>query len=314
MFLCVSANPAMDKRIRVERLRHGEVNRAISGEAFAGGKAAHVAMVLRTLDTSPDWIGPCGGTTGEEVLEGLSTLGIQASGVPIAGTTRTNLEILESDGTVTEILEPGPKMSDGEWAAFIERCREKFAEGGERLTVVISGSLPPGTKLELYARLMTAAQEAKCKTLLDTSGEALRAGLEARPNFAKPNRGEAAQLLGITIDSLPFGVAAVRRLLQCGAQSAALSLGREGILFCSGAGQAVLHANGPVIEGRSTVGCGDSAVAGFAFGLNSGFAAEETLRLATACAAANCLADSPGAARIEDIRKIQAQITVQSLA
>ena len=314
MFLCVSGNPAVDKRIRMEHLRRGEVNRAESAQGFAGGKAAHVAMVLRTLGEKPEWIGPCGGGSGKEVLEGLSRLGIQASGVRIEGTTRINLEILESDGTVTEILEPGPRVGAEEWRAFLEKCQEKFEQGREGLSTIFSGSLPPGTAANLYGTLIKAARNAKCRTFLDASGEVLREGLQAMPEFVKPNREEASRLLGTRIDSLPAGAAAVRKLLEYGAQSAALSLGRDGLLFCAGTKEPVLHATGRIIEGRSTVGCGDSAVAGFAFGLGHGLSAEDTLGLAASCGAANCLADSPGTAKIEDIWNIQKQISVQRIA
>jgi tagatose 6-phosphate kinase len=313
MFLCVSANPAVDKRIRLERLQRGAVNRVESAVEAAGGKAAHVAMVLRTLGESPDWIGPCGGATGQAILEGLSRLGIHANGVFIEGSTRMNLELLENDGTVTEILEPGPHVNDREWHEFFEKCEERFTQGKGKLSAIFSGSLPSGTKPDLYARLIAEARGAKCRTLLDTSGDAFRAGLEAKPDFVKPNREEAARLLGTPVDSLLGGVNAVRKLLDCGAQSAALSLGRDGLLFCAETGEGVLHASGPTIEGRSSVGCGDSAVAGFAFGLSSGLSADETLRLAAACGTANCLAHSPGAAKIEDIRKFQEQIIVRKL-
>lgn len=47
MIICVSANPAIDRRLRINNLQIGAVNRAVSVEAVAGGKAAHVAMAAR---------------------------------------------------------------------------------------------------------------------------------------------------------------------------------------------------------------------------------------------------------------------------
>jgi len=313
MYLCVSANPAIDKRLRVETLQRGRVNRVCEAESFAGGKAAHVAMVLRTLGEKPRWIGPCGGASGSELLVGLSSLGIEAAGFATVQPTRTNLEILETDGTVTEILEPGPALSAEEWTAFEGKCIELFAHGKERLSVIFSGSLPKGTAPNLYERLIRLAHKLKCRTLLDTSGEALQKGLGAKPEFVKPNREEASRLLKMPITSVPSGASAIRKLMKLGANSAALSLGAEGLLFCDGLDEPVLHAAGIPVKGRSTVGCGDSALAGFALGLASQLSAEETLQLAAACATANCLADSPGAARLEDIRQFQNQISVQRL-
>jgi 1-phosphofructokinase family hexose kinase len=314
MFLCVSANPAIDKRLRLQSLLQGRVNRARSVESFAGGKAAHVAMVLRTLGEKPMWLGPYGGANGKELLAGLSQLGIEATGIPTKQVTRMNLEILESDGTVTEILEPGTTPSKEEWAAFEAQYRDLLAKDTKKLSVVLSGSLPDGTVQDLYARLIKTAHEFQCRTFLDTSGEALRLGLGAKPWFVKPNREEVSKLLGMEVNSSSKGVAAVERLLELGAQSAALSLGSEGLLFCSGTGELVLHAAALPVAAHSTVGCGDSAVAGFAFGLASKLATEEALRLATACATANCLAEWPGAAKLEDIRNFERQVLVQKLA
>jgi 1-phosphofructokinase len=313
MFLCVSPNPAIDKRLMVPSLVRGQVNRVHTVRGFPGGKSAHVAMVLGTLGGSPRWIGPCGGVSGRELLAGLSALGIQATACTTHEPTRTNLEIVEDDGTVTEILEPGSTPSLVEWDEFDSTCRNLFAEGSENASVIFSGSLPAGAAPRRYADLVTKAREFGCKTFLDTSGEPLRLALAEKPYFVKPNREEAAQLLGKPVSALSDGVGALRQLLSLGAESAALSLGSEGLLFCAGAGAPMLFA--PVVpqEPRSTVGCGDSALAGFVFGIASRYAPQETLRLAAACGQANCTADSPGAARLENIRDFQRRISVHML-
>lgn len=314
MFLCVSPNPAIDKRLVVPSLLRGQVNRVRAAQGLPGGKSAHVAMVLHTLGGRPRWIAPCGGASGHQLLAGLSALGIQATACPTHQPTRTNLEIVEDDGTVTEILEPGPVLSPAEWEEFESACRNLFAEGSENLSVIFSGSLAASVAPSLYAGLVTRAREFGCKTFLDTGGEPLRLALAEKPYFVKPNREEAAQLLGKPVRDLSDAVRALHRLLSLGAQSAALSLGSEGLLFCASADAPVHFA--PVVpqQPRSTVGCGDSALAGFVFGIESGYSREDTLRLAAACGQANCSADSPGAARLESIRDFQKQISVQTIA
>src|SRR5580693_7531465 len=185
MFLCVSPNPAIDKRLIVPSLSRGKVNRARTIQGYPGGKSAHVAMVLGTLGGSPRWIGPCGGVSGRELLAGLSALGIQATACTTHEPTRTNLEIVEDDGTVTEILEPGSTPSLAEWHEFDSTCRSLFAEGSENASVIFSGSLPAGAAPRLYADLVTKAREFGCKTFLDTSGEPLRLALAEKPYFVK---------------------------------------------------------------------------------------------------------------------------------
>src|ERR1041385_5936108 len=104
MFICVGPNPAIDKRLTLESLSPGRIHRVRTIQHFPGGKAAHVAMVLRTLGVAPHWTGFCGGPTGEELVRGLTALGVAVHPCHTRQPTRTNLEIIEDSGTVTEIL------------------------------------------------------------------------------------------------------------------------------------------------------------------------------------------------------------------
>jgi 1-phosphofructokinase family hexose kinase len=271
-------------------------------------------MVLRTLGEAPEWIGPCGGAPGAELTAGLSALGIRATPCFTQQQTRMNLEIVEDSGRVTEILEPGAAPSAAEFAAFEEACRSRFAQGSAETVVIFSGSLPQGAAPDLYARLIASAQRFGFRTMLDTSGEPLRQALAAHPDFVKPNREEAGHLLNTAMDSYAAGVTAIRKLFTLGARAAALSLGAEGLLFCPAQEASILFAPAPSLEARSSVGSGDSAIAGFAFGFANHFSPEDTLRLAAACGAANCLAESPGAARLADIRRFQSEIRVETMA
>jgi 1-phosphofructokinase family hexose kinase len=313
MFICVSPNPAIDKRLKVPRLVLGQVNRACTAQAFPGGKSAHVAMVLRTLGESPVWTGLTGGVTGRELVAGLSALGIHARPCHMAQPTRTNLEVVEDDGRVTEILEPGAAPSAEELEAFERTCEALFAQGGEEAVVIFSGSLPAGVAPDFYARLIARSYQFGCRAFLDASGDSLRLALAAKPQFVKPNREEAAHLLGTPIETLSAASLALRKLLSLGARSAALSLGGDGLLFCLGDNTPIVFAPARSLPVRSTVGCGDSALAGFAHAIALKSSAEDAVRLAAACAAANCLADAPGAARLADIERFQSQILVQTL-
>src|SRR5258708_18625303 len=143
MFLCVSPNPAIDKRMTLPALIPGEIHRAQTVQAFPGGKSAHVAMVLKALGAEPLWIGPCGGSTGAELLAGLKRLGIKAHSVTAIGETRTNLEIIDDAGVVTEIREPGSPVSAAELSTFERACSELFESGGASTTLTLSRPHPP---------------------------------------------------------------------------------------------------------------------------------------------------------------------------
>src|SRR5690349_22956310 len=130
MLICVSANPAIDRRLRIESIAVGGVNRALSARPFPGGKAAHVAMVAHALGEEVMWLGFLGGAAGEECESGLTDLGIPVTVVRTRAETRANLEIIADDGTVTEILEPGGHVTDEEIERLFSACRDVFAESG----------------------------------------------------------------------------------------------------------------------------------------------------------------------------------------
>jgi len=311
MFLCVSPNPAIDKRMALPVLTPGEIHRAKTVQAFPGGKSTHVAMALKALGAEQLWIGLCGGSTGAELLAGLKKLGINAHSVPQIGETRTNLEIIEDAGFVTEIREPGSPVSAAELSAFERACNELFKKGRESATVIFSGSLPVGAPNNFYASLTSAARAAGCRTFLDTSGEPLRLALASHPDFVKPNRDEAATALDVKITSRESTANALSQFLARGACSAAISLGADGMIYAPGKSVPGLFAPAVPLTPKSTVGCGDAALAGFAFALSAGSSPENALRTAAACAAANCLADSPGSIDKNVVNKFQRQIRVE---
>jgi 1-phosphofructokinase family hexose kinase len=313
MFVCLSLNPAIDKRLRLSRLVPGCVNRATEVHPAPGGKAAHVAMVLRTLGADPQWIGFAGGASGQDLLAGLRKIGIRATAIAVEQSTRVNLEIIDDSASVTEILEPGAAPSETEIAAFLAACEEAFARDKSQTIVIASGSLPPGVREDFYANLIARAHSHGCRFFLDTSGEPLRRALEAGPDFVKPNREEAEWLTASVIVDPASAVDAIRRLLAAGAKSAAVSLGEGGLFWCPGSAQTVYFAPSVAVPVRSSVGSGDSAVAAFAHAAAAGLPTEETLRLAAACGAANCLADSPGALRADDVHRLQKEIRVEVL-
>ena len=312
MLACISVNPAIDKRVLMAKLRPGEVNRADSVRAAAGGKAAHVAMVLRRLGAQPLWIGFAGGPGGQELLAGLHALGVQAVPVSMKNTTRSNLEIIDDSGTVTEILEPGAQVSMEEWRAFEAAYAAVFRQAG--VTAILSGSLPPGLPNECYANLIERAHSLGGTAFLDTSGEPLRLGLAAGPDFVKPNRNEAEWLTGSSINNLETAVTATTKLISAGAKSAAISLGQDGLVWKPSRSDSFYHAQAPKVACSSAVGSGDATIAGFAYAAEKGLGVFDSLRLAAACGAANCLAELPGQVSSPEVQRFERLVMIQAVS
>jgi fructose-1-phosphate kinase PfkB-like protein len=250
-------------------------------------------MALLAMGEQPSWIGFAGGASGEELIAGLNAVGIQTQSVESRKPTRVNLAILDADGVVTEILEPGGPISPPELDLFCETCERSFSQIKNQAVAIFSGSLPLGAPQDFYAELIRSARQAGCRTFLDTSGAVLQLALEQKPDFVKPNREEAEHLIDEAVTGIPQARNAVADFFSRGARSVALSLGKDGLLWCAGPNQHVYRARPPVVEAR--------------------LPPEETARWAAACGAANCLAVSPGRIRMADVEEMMKKTTVEKL-
>src|SRR6266705_4075762 len=241
-FFCVSLNPAIDTRLTVKGFILGRVNRASEVCRTPGGKAAHVAMALKGLGATPTWIGFSGGATGSELLAGLRLLEIATMPVFAGQASRVNLEILDTEGGVTEVLEPGGTITQSEWSEFQQVCASAFQLTSNKKIAVISGSLPPGVPTEAYAALISSARSANCLAFVDSSGLPLSKALAAGPDLVKINREEAEFVTQVAIRDPISAAQAVSKLLDLGANSAAISLGDRGLVGVRKHDRPAIHA------------------------------------------------------------------------
>jgi 1-phosphofructokinase family hexose kinase len=311
--VCVSANPAVDRRLCLSSFFLAAVNRARSAEALPGGKAAHVAIAARAMGAQATWIGFLGGPTGEECALQLKRLGVEVTAVPIQAATRLNLEMIEDSGRVTEVLEPGGTPDQRERADMLNILERGLRRKRKGAAVVISGSLPKGVPPSFYRTIISLARDLGSKVFLDTSGEALRAGLKAQPDFVKPNREEAEALFGRALRDLDSAILATCALIKLGAASAVVTLGSEGLVWRENREGPIWSARAPRMKTKSAVGSGDTTLAGFALATMLGKASEEVLRFAAACGAANCVAKQPGQISAATVKSLIGRIKIQRL-
>jgi fructose-1-phosphate kinase PfkB-like protein len=159
--------------------------------------------------------------------------------------------------------------------------------------------------------LIRLAHVYECRTLLDTSGYALRNALNAAPDFVKPNRYEASEFAGYSINSATTAVEVTGKFFNAGAKSVAVSLGADGIVWQRAVSCDAFVSEPLPLADCSPVGCGDAALAGFAVAYERGLSDEETLRLATACGSANCVADAPGRINLGDVQRMAQEVAVR---
>ncbi len=292
-FFCVSLNPAIDTRLIVNGFVPGRVNRVREVYRTPGGKAAHVAMALQGLGATPTWIGFSGGATGSELLAGLRLLEIATMPVSTGQASRINLEILDTGGEVTEILEPGGTITRSEWSEFQDVCAGAFHLAANKRIAVISGSVP--------------------LAFVDSSGLPLSKALAAGPDLVKINREEAEFVTEVAIGDPVSAVQAAQKLLELGANSAVVSLGARGLVGVRKHDQQPIHAWTTPLHTKSSVGCGDSALAGLAYAAAAGLTFEQSLALAVACGAANCLAALPGRIVGQNVSRIEQGVHIERL-
>jgi fructose-1-phosphate kinase PfkB-like protein len=158
---------------------------------------------------------------------------------------------------------------------------------------------------------LKSAHSANCLAFIDSSGLPFAKALAAGPDLVKINREEAESITQIPIQDPVSAVQAARKLLDCGAKSAAVSLGDRGLVGVRRHDEPAIHAWTTPLRAKSTVGCGDSALAGLAFATASGLSFERSLALAVACGAANCLATLPARITRENVSSIEKNVRIK---
>ncbi|NWD70572.1 1-phosphofructokinase [Pseudomonas gingeri] len=278
--LTLTLNPALDLTVQLARLEPGQVNRSEAMQTHAAGKGLNVAQVLADLGHQLT-VGGFLGDSNPQAFEALmARRGFVDAFVRVPGETRSNIKLAEHDGQITDINGPGPLVSEQARQALLDKL-DLIAPGHD--AVVVAGSLPQGVSPEWLQALLLRLKNLGLKVALDTSGAALRAGLAATPWLIKPNGEELAEALGMPATSLQDQAEIAGRLLVQGIEHVVISQGAEGVnWFCAAP---PLQALPPKVKVASTVGAGDSLLAGMLHGLLSGHSPEQTLRAATAIAA-----------------------------
>ena len=306
MILCVNPNAAIDKTVVVPAFRLNAIHRPEQVLAFPGGKGCNVARALKRLGESPVVTGWIGGHAGQFIEDGLRAEGIQTDFIHTDFESRTCLSILDpQDNTLTELYEKGEPVP----AEKLDEFKEHFAATVKRYAAVtFSGSLPPGVPLDFYRQMVEIARDANVLAILDSSGEALRLGVQAQPALVKPNEKEFADLAGRQLsDRNDFARAAGELSDRCQTM-VVISLGAEGALAANR--HEVWHVHPPRLAIKSAVGSGDSTVAGITYGLTHGFAFEEAVKYGVAAGTANALTVGAGVFTADDFQRVLSGVTI----
>ncbi|WJM17283.1 1-phosphofructokinase family hexose kinase [Microbacterium arborescens] len=266
MIVTLTVHPSLDRTISIDAaLRVGEVQTASAVREDAGGKGINVARVLRASGAESLAVLPL--DPADPFAAALAAADVDVRTVPVRGRTRANIAVTDPTGETTKINLPGVALSEDDLDDVIDVVAES-ARGAQWL--VLAGSLAPGLPDDTYVRVIRAVRdrlgEHAPRVAVDTSGAALRAVVaDGRPDLIKPNDEELADLLGAALPAAEHLADAVhiasRELVPATVGAALITLGGDGAVFVSEHG--AWAASPPPTRVRSTVGAGDSSLAGF---------------------------------------------------
>lgn len=281
MIVTLTPNPSVDRTVTVHSFEHGGVMRASETREDPGGKGLNVSRALALHGTPTTAVLPVGGLYGRLMLDLLAPLDLVVRPVLIGEAIRANIAIVEPDGTTSKVNELGPRLAPDELAGLRDAVREARADAG---WVVCCGSLPPDVPDDWYAEVVRSCRADGMKVAVDSSGAPLIAALAAGPDLIKPNRIELAEAVGRSLPTVGAVVDAARELVAGGVGAVVISLGRDGALLVDA--DQVVQATARVEHPVSTVGAGDSLLAGYLHAISSGADSATALRTAVAFGAA----------------------------
>lgn len=303
-------NPALDVSTSVERIMPTHKLRCSAPRHDPGGGGINVARVFQRLGGKVTAIYPRGGVTGELLHRLVEREHIASKTSEIAEETRQDFSVHEeTSGKQFRFVLPGPAVAEHEWRACLDTLAA-YADGAD--FVVASGSLPPGTPLDFYARACRTVKSGHGKFLLDTSGPALKAALEEGVYLIKPNLRELCEAVGERLDDEAAWVRACAGLVKDRrAEIVALTLGHRGAMLV--ARDRAIRAEPPPMTPLSSVGAGDSFLGAMVWGLATGHDLAYALGLGVAAGSSAVLNPGTELAHADDTRRLADAVTIREL-
>jgi len=273
----VTLNPAMDKIIYLSKLDRALVNRATKLTALPGGKGINVALMLNRLGHEVMALGLLGGFLGEFIEASLEREGVFIAFQHVAEQSRSNFIVVDDSGEITQVLEPGPLVSEAEIDRFLSSYDRTISECD---MVVIGGTCPPGCPPDIYKELILRAKNKGLRTVLNAYGEPFERGVEAAPDIVKPDTRFIRELLGQD-RSTPAGRRNIsEELLGIGVKTVIIAHGRLNHQVQSVDDIFDLKVSSEVIV--NTVTSGDAFLAGLIDGFERDLGLREASRWAAA--------------------------------
>lgn len=297
--ITLTFNPCVDKNTVISGLVPEKKLRCSAPQFGPGGGGINVTRALKSLKSESRAVYPCGGYSGQFLNHLMEAEGLTFTAVPIKHHTRENFIVFdEASGHQYRFGMPGNGIEEAEWKALLAEI-----EGAEADFIVASGSLLPGMPVEIVGYVAQIAKAKGARLILDTSGEALRKALDVGVYLLKPNLGELSSLVGKEEVNLETVDRLGREIISRGqCEIIVVSLGEKGAKLITEEESFLVAA--PEVEQVSTLGAGDSMVAGMVLALSQNKSLEEVLQYGVACGTAATLTHGSELCRKADVEKL----------
>lgn len=303
----LTMNPALDKSTRTHHVTPEDKLRCDPIQVEPGGGGINVSRAIQKLGGDSELFYVAGGLNGQALTTLLQREKLNAIQIEIAGQTRESFTVLEETTTRQYRFNmPGPTLSEDECASVVERIAQRTSPP---TYLIASGSLPPGVPTDFYAQLVERVAGWPTYVIVDTSGPALRALIDARvPIFLiKPNLAELVALVGRPLEDDFAIVEAARELLAVAPlEIIVVSLGAAGVLLVTADHAGFIRA--PTVPIVSKIGAGDSTVGGIALALQRGLPLTDAVCFGVAAGAATVMTPGTELCRREDAERLYAHM------
>ena len=277
--------PAIDIHCFVPSLAVGKENFASNAERYAGGKGLNISRALTAFGVENIAILALGEDSHADFFSLLSGEQLQYSFFPLSGRVRENITIHTESGCETRLSFAGAVMDTSVWLQ-IEKALLCY---DENTIVTFTGSMPQGASMSNIKSLIMHLREKGTKVVIDSRSFSKEDLIECRPWLIKPNESEMLSYCQKDCLSLEDAKEEGEKLCQAGIENVMISMGAQGAILCNAGG--VFYSRAPEIKPISTIGAGDSMVAGFIVGEMQKLNDDKILAMAVSFGSAACLTE-----------------------
>lgn len=304
----LTLNPAFDMHCYVERFSPFHENVADIMSFEAGGKGVNISRALKCNGVANLAVVVVGDENSSEFVKMLQKDDLKSLVVETKGRIRENITLHSGGGLdETRISFHGFTCDK----SILKEVEEKTGEVNSDTIVTFTGSIPKGISVEDVKDFLLRFKEKGAKIVIDSRSFSLSDLTEFKPWFIKPNKDEAKQYSGCEIRTTEDGVRVAKSFCASGIKNVLLSLGKDGAVLSSREGTFVVKP--PSVNAVSTIGAGDSMIAGFIGAYANGLEKIDCLKSAVAYGTAACLQSGTRPPRAEDIREISDKLIFEKV-